>query len=586
MALGNIHITPDLVEAVRDAVEILDIASEQTKLKKSGRRHLGLCPLHKEKTPSFSVDPEQGLFYCFGCGQGGDAIKLHMLLSGDDFPTAMETLARRYGIPLPTLKPESGRRQGLDRQLESVLELAEEFFREQLGQHSKPREYLSGREISTDLIDRYRIGYAPPGWRNLMESLGPKVPLRDLERSGLVARSDRRPEEPYDRFRDRLMFPIRNAAGSLVGFGGRTLADDRAKYLNTSETSRFRKGRILYGLDVAKRVLRESRRAFLVEGYFDVLGAVAAGVEGVVASMGTALTPEQSRLLARFTDEVVVGYDGDEAGEKAYRRGLPLLLAQGLAVSRPDMGAGHDPDSVRLEEGSERLRELVEGAPDAVVREIREMIPPGTGRDPRAQARAAGAVVELLKAIPDSVLRYGYGKRAADRLGVPVALLLDRLKGRQEAGSAKSGPEGVVRSLEEKTLQLLLGGLVEPPPETELPPVEAFLNPACRNIYRAFLDLYRSGQGRSPTAREVLARLPDEGDSVDRIARLLLEGSVGSDPRELESSVYQLKRRWQQQRARELASLIGEAQRAGDEERLERLLEEKAALSRVLHRRD
>jgi DNA primase len=470
--------------------------------------------------------------------------------------------------------------------LESVLELAEEFFREQLGQHSKPREYLSGREISTDLIDRYRIGYAPPGWRNLMESLGPKVPLRDLERSGLVARSDRRPEEPYDRFRDRLMFPIRNAAGSLVGFGGRTLADDRAKYLNTSETSRFRKGRILYGLDVAKRVLRESRRAFLVEGYFDVLGAVAAGVEGVVASMGTALTPEQSRLLARFTDEVVVGYDGDEAGEKAYRRGLPLLLAQGLAVSRPDMGAGHDPDSVRLEEGSERLRELVEGAPDAVVREIREMIPPGTGRDPRAQARAAGAVVELLKAIPDSVLRYGYGKRAADRLGVPVALLLDRLKGRQEAGSAKSGPEGVVRSLEEKTLQLLLGGLVEPPPETELPPVEAFLNPACRNIYRAFLDLYRSGQGRSPTAREVLARLPDEGDSVDRIARLLLEGSVGSDPRELESSVYQLKRRWQQQRARELASLIGEAQRAGDEERLERLLEEKAALSRVLHRRD
>jgi DNA primase len=586
MALGNIHITPDLVEAVRDAVEILDIASEQTKLKKSGRRYLGLCPLHKEKTPSFSVDPEQGLFYCFGCGQGGDAIKLHMLLSGDDFPTAMETLARRYGIPLPTLKPESGRRQGLDRRLESVLELAEEFFREQLEKHAKPREYLSGREISADLIDRYRIGYAPPGWRNLMESLGPKVPLRDLERSGLVARSDRRPDEPYDRFRERLMFPIRNAAGSLVGFGGRTLGDDRAKYLNTSETPRFRKGRILYGLDVAKRVLRESRRAFLVEGYFDVLGAAAAGIEGVVASMGTALTPEQSRLLARFTDEVVVGYDGDEAGEKAYRRGLPLLLAQGLAVSRPDMGEEQDPDSVRLDEGPGKLRELVEKAPDAVIREIRSLTPPGIGRDPRTQARAAGAVVELLKTIPDSVLRYGYAKRAADRLGVPVALLLDRLTSRQEKGSVKSGPEGVVRSLEEKTLQLLLGGLVEPPPESELPPLEAFLNPACRNIYRAFLDLYRSGQGRSPTAREVLARLPDEGDSVDRIARLLLEGSVGSDPRELEASVYQLKRRWQQQRARELASLIGEAQRAGDQERLESLLEEKAALSRVLHRRE
>ena len=437
-----------------------------------------------------------------------------------------------------------------------------------------------------DLIERFGIGYAPPEWRLLISSLQGKVGVRELEKAGLIARSERRPEEPYDRFRDRLMFPVRNAAGRLVGFGGRTLADDRAKYINTSETPRFRKGQLLYGLDLAKRELREGRRAVLVEGFFDVIGATAAGVAGAVASMGTALTREQSRLLARFSDEVVVAYDGDSAGETASRRALPLLLAEGLTVMRPELGEGQDPDSIRLEQSADALNELIDGAGDAVIREMERLAPPGAGRDPRVQARSAAALVEALRPIPDAVLRYGYAKQGADRLGIPVALLLDRLKVRKDAerSPVQARHEGSpVRSLEEKTLQLLLAGGETLPPVGSLPPPEAFLNVACRNIYTAFLALYEDGKGGSPEPREVLAQLPSEGDSVDQIARLLLEESVGSDPRELEGSVYRLLRRWQQQRARELAAQIGEAQRAGDQQELKRLLDEKAALSRKLH---
>jgi len=269
MTLGNIHLTPQLVQAVRDAVDIVDVASEHTRLRKAGRRLTGLCPLHKEKTPSFSVDPDQGLFYCFGCGRGGDAIKLHMLLSGDDFPAAIEVLAQRYGIPLPRANRATGGRGRDEHDIEGVLKAAAEYFTEQLRRSATTRRYLEEREIPQSLIERFGLGFAPDGWQNLLESLGRRFSVEDLTAAGLAGRSERS-GKPYDRFRNRLMFPIRSAAGRIVGFGGRTLGDDRAKYVNTSETSSFQKGYLLYGLDVAKREIRESGTAVLVEGYFDV----------------------------------------------------------------------------------------------------------------------------------------------------------------------------------------------------------------------------------------------------------------------------------------------------------------------------
>jgi DNA primase len=601
MALANVHLTPQLVQAVRDAVDIVAIASEHTRLRKAGRRYQGLCPLHKEKTPSFSVDPVQGLFYCFGCGAGGDAIKLHMMATGDDFPGAIEALATRYGVPLPTRTEARFTGGRPERDVEGALRAAAEFFTDQLRKSPLPQGYLAKRRIPGELIEKFGLGYAPDGWRNLVQALHPRTSLADLEAAGLVARPERG-GDPYDRFRNRLMFPIRTASGRLVGFGGRTLGDDAAKYINTSETEQFHKGNLLYGLDLAKREIRESGRAVLAEGYFDVIGAVACGLEGTVAGMGTALTPEQAKLLSRYAEDVVVAYDGDNAGENAFRRALPLLLAEGLGVRRARFPGGHDPDSLRLEQGEAAVAAAVDAAEDAVVAELHRLIPPEAPRDPPVQAKAAAAVTDLLRPIPDPVLRFGYGRLAAERLGLPVEMLARRFGGASQGPAQPAGPAGrrggppagapaprreaapraprETRNIEEQVLQFLLQGEGTIPPLEELPSPEEFFDTECRNIYQAYSDLYARGAGPPPDARAVIAALGSQGAAVDRLAEILLEESVVPRRNGLRESLDKLKRRWIGQRRQEIQRKINEAVRSGDSVLAHRLTDEKRDLDR------
>jgi len=292
MAFGNIDLTRELVQAVRDATDVLDIAGEHTRLAKKGRDYEGLCPFHKEKTPSFHVDPDKGLYYCFGCGAGGDGIKMHMEMTGDDFPAAIESLALRYGIPV---RKRSRQRRSDEPDVEAALAAAEEYFRDQLGRQAKPQHYLRERRISPELAERYRLGYAADSWTGLVDALGSRVKERDLVAAGLVFRSKEK-NNLLDKFRDRLMFPIHNPSGRLVGFGGRTLGDDKAKYMNSAETAAFHKSELLYGLFQGRREIRDLGRAVLVEGYFDVLGAVAAGVEMCV--VGSAIFKRDDPLAA------------------------------------------------------------------------------------------------------------------------------------------------------------------------------------------------------------------------------------------------------------------------------------------------
>jgi DNA primase len=583
MSLGNVHVTPQLVQAVRDAVDILGIASEHTRLRKAGRRYQGLCPLHKEKTPSFSVDPVQGLFYCFGCGAGGDAIKLHMLATGDDFPAALEALATRYGIPLPSRETKAGGRA--ERDLEGALQAAAGFFADQLRKSSFAQSYLAKRKIPPELIERFGLGYAPDGWRNLVPALQARVPIADLEAAGLVARSDKG-GDPYDRFRNRLMFPIHNAAGRLVGFGGRTLGDDPAKYVNTNETDRFHKGLLLYGLHLARREIRESGRAVLCEGYFDVIGSVACGLEGSVAGMGTALTPEQAKQLSRYAEEVVVAYDGDNAGESAFRRALPLLLGEGMGVRRARFPGGHDPDSLRLAAGPEAVAAAVQDAEDAVVAEIERLVPTEAAREPRAQAAAASASVELLRPIPDAILRYSYARIAAGRMGMKVEELTRRLGA---TGGAGAGPTASATGLSWDLEKVVLNHLLEPdrteavPPPEDLPSPQAFLDPECRNIYQTFCALYARG-GAPPDSRAVQAELGSEGTSVDLMARILLERNFTPGSLGLLASLEKLEDRWRNRRRNELGAMIREAALRKDSARLQSLVEEKRLLDHASYR--
>ncbi|HEV7509631.1 MAG TPA: DNA primase [Thermoanaerobaculia bacterium] len=604
MPLGNVNLTPQLVQAVRDAVDIVSIASEHTRLVKAGRRYSGLCPIHKEKSPSFSVDPVQGLFYCFGCGAGGDAIKLHMLTTGDDFPAAIEALAMRYGIPLPSRTEARFAGGKPEQDLEGALKAAADFFADQLRKSAFALQYLERRRIPPELIERFGLGYAPDGFQNLVKALHPRISKADLEAAGLIAKSERSGDH-YDRFRHRLMFPIHNSSGRLVGFGGRTLGDDKAKYINTNETDRFHKGLLLYGLHLAKREIRETNRAVLVEGYFDVIGSVACGLEGAVAGMGTALTPEQAKLLSRYAEEVVVAYDGDNAGENAFRRALPLLLSDSLAVRRARFPGTHDPDSLRLEQGEEAVRTAIGAAEDAVVAELDRAIPAGTAKEPQLQAKAATAVTELLRPIPDAILRFSYARIAADRLGIPVEMLSRRIGGgvRPEAGSLPGGsasssattlvrPAGgddggprTVRSLEEQVIAVLLQteDTAAIPPRDQLPPAEVFFDTECRNIYEAFCALYTEA-GSPPNAHRVRSRLGEAEGIVVRFARIMVEGSFASGRNGLQESLDTLTGRWFRQRRQEVQREIGDAQRRGDEALLSRLLEERDRLNRSLHR--
>jgi DNA primase len=590
MAFSHLQLNPQFVQAVRDAIDIVDVASGYTKLARAGKKWKGLCPIHKEKTPSFHVDADLGFFKCFGCGAGGDAIKLHMLLTGDDFAAAMESLAQRYGVPLPARHASHrGARSKSAGEVDpgEVLESAATWFREQLVRSERSRRYLERRRLPAELVESYGLGYAPEGWRNLIGAFAGKYSIGDLLDVGLAGR----PEgggEPYDRFRNRLMFPIRNAAGRLVGFGGRTLGDDVAKYVNTAETERFRKSSLLYGLDRAKRAIRDARRALLVEGYFDVLGAVASGVEGAVASMGTSLTVEQAKLLARFADEVVIGYDGDEAGQTAARRALPILLAQGLSVRRARLPEGEDPDSLRLARGPEAVRAACDEADDLLVAEIERLAPADLHRNPHARSRAGKGITELIGVLPDALVRYGYARLAADRLGVPAQLVWQRVGvGRTSVAEALEpaavGEATPGRRGEEEALRALLVAAdrgLELPPLATLPPAAAFLDPDLRKFFAAFRSLYEAGE--TPTVRAVLARASEVALADEKAAQLLLESEDSPVPA-LEEALRNLRRRWQRSRLRELNREISEAERQGDRDRLAELLDDKHAINRELH---
>jgi DNA primase len=319
--------------------------------------------------------------------------------------------------------------------------------------------------------------------------------------------------------------------------------------------------------------------------------------------MGTALTPEQTKLLARYTEEVVVAYDGDNAGETASRRALPLLLAEGLGVRRARFPGSHDPDSLRLEAGEEAVRAAIVGAQDAVTAELDRLIPAGAANDPRAQAKAATEVGELLRPIPDAILRYSYSRLAANRLGIPVEMLARRVGGGGgekpapgRAAEPQAGPQqgpsaapvtgpSLVRSLEEQVLDLLLQEEVRPqiPPVEELPPPAVFLDIECRNIYEAFCALY-AGASRPPDFQMLKSRLGEHERTVARLAKIMLEREVASGRIGLLESLDKLTDRWRRQRIKELHGEIDEAQRKGDHALRDRLVDEKTRLSRSLHR--
>jgi DNA primase len=398
---------PDsFVEEVRRTADIVRYISDHVSLRKTGASWKGLCPFHQEKTPSFNVRSEPPLFHCFGCGEGGDVFKFAMLHERVAFPEAVEMIARRFGVTVPESRFDGGPDRKAREEMLALLEAAAQHFAHNFwtAPGTRAREYLLGRGFKKETLERIRAGASPDSWDDLLGAMRKKFAPPMLLQAGLILeRQDK--SGHYDRFRNRAIFPILNEGGKVVAFGARALDGSEPKYLNSPETPVYQKGRTLYGLSWAKDAVRREGRIVLMEGYLDVARAIEAGVGEVAATCGTALTQNHARLLRRFTENVVMNFDQDEAGQKASTRSAEALVEESLQVRVVELPAGEDPDTYLKTAGAEAYRQRLTSAPVYMEWLVRRAASEHEVGTPQGKAAYLNALLPALLRIESAVER-------------------------------------------------------------------------------------------------------------------------------------------------------------------------------------
>jgi DNA primase len=464
--LATGFLSDEKVSEIRDRSSILEVVSDYVALKKTGRNHKGLCPFHSEKTPSFMVNEEKQIFHCFGCGEGGDVFTFLMKAGHFSFPEAVETLARRYGVSLPTRELSSAQQKEMAKR-ESLFEInriASEYFRDLLTtrrEGEEGRKYLSQRKISQEIVAEHGLGYASDRWDGLVEHLRQKKASLDLARElGLIFPKKR--EGWYDAFRGRVLFPIFDLHQRVVGFGGRIIKEGEPKYLNSPESSVYHKGEVLYGLQVARRYAAEKDCAIVVEGYFDLLSLHQYGWKQSVATCGTALTPQHIRTLKRYTRNLITLFDADQAGVQAALRSLPLFLEEEVAAKIVLLPKGEDPDGFLRKGNSEDFAKRVERAVPLIDFFFERLMKTYDARSADGKVKIAKEGVALLGKIPDRIRRDFYTRALAERLDVKESFLYEMLrpsaKERSEGGEnvAKSSAKTTFPKSEEMLIRLMV----------------------------------------------------------------------------------------------------------------------------------
>ena len=427
-----LHIPQDKLAEIRNAADIVDVVSSRVLLKKAGKDYSGLCPFHTEKTPSFTVSPSKQIFHCFGCGAGGDVFNFLMLYDNMTFPEALESLSRQYGIPLPTGRMGEREKNQVP-QRQHLLELNRKvmgFYRNMLIKHPEgaaARRYLENRKIDNKLSEQFGLGFAPAGWDNLARFLKRhKVPMALAEKAGLVA--PRQSSGYYDRFRNRVVFPIFDAGGQVVAFGGRVLDDGRPKYLNSPETAVYSKGNILYGLHAAREKCRSEQSVFVVEGYFDLIAMHQFGITNAVATLGTALTGSHVRRLKGYATKAFLVFDSDAAGIKAAQRTTGIFVDEGMEAAVVLLPTGHDPDSFLFEHGAEKFHHVAENALGLVDFQIKSALDKnGVSLD--GKVRIVNEMAETLAQITDKAARSIYIRYLSEKIGVDETVILEKVAG-------------------------------------------------------------------------------------------------------------------------------------------------------------
>ncbi len=528
----------DAKEAVRSRIDFPSLVEDYVRLKKTGNRYMGLCPFHEEDTPSFSVSPDQGLFYCFGCGKGGDLFDFVQEIEHVDFPGALRELADRCGVELPEQgQDSSGGSDPRSRMYEINGHAAKRYrdcFWDEPGDPAR-RYMITQRGFSEEVLRDFDVGFAPGGWQNMVQRLKRDgFDLKTAVKAGLLGVSDEG-SRIYDNFRRRILFPIRTLSGRVVGFGGRVLPEsgDTPKYLNSPESPIFKKNRTLYGLAEARSGIRESGRCLVVEGYTDVLMCHQAGFDSAVATLGTALSEHHVRTLRRYADEVVLLFDGDEAGVRAARRGGRVALENGMRASVSLLPPGTDPADI-IRDSSDSLETLLDQRIpylEALLDWLSEQHPPDTTSGKLAILEE---MVPLLRQLSSRLQQEEKVQWLADELRLSPDLLLERLSSSADAPEGDDFQRALKNRSGQTIAELLFQSLHHHPDQLEAVldrlTVKDFSTERDRELMRALKSIQQSDAAYSPPAW--MRQLPDDFGS--ELAALIVEAEGSEIARSLD----------------------------------------------------
>ena len=586
------HIPGDTIEEIKKRADIVQLVSEYVTLKKAGRNFLGLCPFHKEKTPSFTVNRDKQMFYCFGCGEGGHALTFLMKISNMTFPEAARHLAKKTGIiiPDPAMSDQEREQYGIREQIFRINEAAATFFTSRLFSATglPAREYLKKRGIREDVVREFRLGYADQEWRTLKSYFEQKnIALTMVSQAGLiVAKEDGTGGGEgafYDRFRGRLIFPIEDAGGRVMAFGGRIISSGEPKYLNSPETPVFSKGRNLYGLMRAKEGIRKNGYAILVEGYFDLISLWNAGMTNVLASLGTALTAEQVELLRRYTGNVAVLFDADEAGRKALQRSLQLFLSGGIQAKAVVLPEKYDPDDYVRQFGRENLEEIIDQAPSIIDYYIDNIV--GEKAALEEKRDAVREALHFVSSFQDAIERNLFLKRISEKLGIDQEVLKKEAIRTREPSSETSGriKEKTLNVLDRVEFSLILFMLQHTLSIAQVEKsgvLDCFTDDELKTLGEEIIIRSRENGSANPTASFFLDGLPD-GPLKKLIFKSLLEGRTDDEKvweRYVSDTIEKIKRKWYRVKKKNLSLELIKAQEKGDSDWQNRLLREKEML--------
>ena len=581
----------DFAQTVKQQADIVKIVEGYIRLRKAGaQNYTGLCPFHKEKSPSFSVHAVRQFYHCFGCGVAGDVFSFVGKIENVGFPEAVRIVAGKCGIPLPKREfssPEEAEGARLRGRLLELHEAAANWFEEQLRgpEGTGAREYLASRGLTPEGIKAFRIGYAPDSFNALRDRLSSMADNETLRASGLFAAKEHEDGSQgpiYDRFRKRVVFPICNESGRVIAFTARTLdTGDKAgaKYINSPETPLYTKGMVLFNLDKAKTAIRQLEFALLVEGQMDCISVFLRGIQNVIATSGTAFTEQQVALLKRHTSQVVVNFDPDAAGSNAAEKSISLLTEEGFNIKIVTLDGGLDPDRYVRERGVDAYMAALRGArrqADYLIERARQMFP---GASAEQKVKAMNYLLPHIRRLPEKLQRDQFAGDAAQKLGIDSAVLREEL--RQAALKRRERIEAKATVLTEVE-RVLVRALAITDPEDErarrLAIAALAQQPAWFEHLGAFAALRALAERQ---ARDPMEAVEEDGQRA-LVAEALLAETKPPTENEVQSAIQEIHERAIESRQRDLRALIAEAERRGDFAELALLTQQKLDLDRAL----